>query len=80
MELRLPVLIFLLLADSALAKDKAKPTDNIAVVRQQADRWRAEHRFIDLHQHIDYTEERLARDVRIMDTVGLSILTVMAFK
>jgi predicted TIM-barrel fold metal-dependent hydrolase len=35
--------------------------------------WRAEHRLIDMHQHIDYTKEHLARDVRIMDAVGLGI-------
>ena len=29
--------------------------------------WRSEHRIIDLHMHIDATEERVARAVRIMD-------------
>jgi predicted TIM-barrel fold metal-dependent hydrolase len=47
--------------------------DDVAAARQQAEAWRAEHRIIDLHQHIDYTEERLARDARIMDAVGLGI-------
>lgn len=35
--------------------------------------WRAQHRIIDLHQHIDYTPEHLARAVRIMDRVGVGI-------
>jgi predicted TIM-barrel fold metal-dependent hydrolase len=35
--------------------------------------WRSEHRLIDLHEHIDYTEEHLARAVRIMDAVGLGL-------
>src|SRR5437588_299057 len=39
----------------------------------QANQWRAEHRTIDLHQHIDYTTQHLARAVKIMDAVGLGI-------
>jgi predicted TIM-barrel fold metal-dependent hydrolase len=35
--------------------------------------WRAEKRLIDLHQHIDYTPERLKREVAIMDRVGIGI-------
>ena len=50
----------------------AGPAD-VASVRRQADQWRAEHRFIDLHQHIDHTPERLARAVRIMDSVGIGL-------
>ncbi len=60
----------LLLARSTLpAQDAA----DIAAVRQQADRWRAEHRLIDMHQHIEFTPERLARAVRIMDGAGIGI-------
>src|ERR1051325_5488188 len=40
---------------------------------QLADQWRAEHRIIDLHQHLDCTTQRLARAVRIMDAVGIGI-------
>ena len=47
--------------------------DSVAEVHEQAGRWRAEHRTIDLHQHIDYTPEHLARAVRIMDRVGIGI-------
>ena len=39
----------------------------------QADQWRAQHRIIDLHQHIDFTTQHLARAVKIMDAVGLGI-------
>ena len=35
--------------------------------------WRAEKRFIDLHQHIDSKPDRLARTVKIMDSVGLGL-------
>lgn len=45
----------------------------VPTVRKTTDTWRFEHRIIDLHQHIDYTEEHLARAVHIMDAVGLGI-------
>lgn len=35
--------------------------------------WRAEHRLIDLHQHITMTPAFLERAVRIMDSVGLGV-------
>ncbi len=35
--------------------------------------WRAEHRTIDLHQHIDCTTQHLARAVKIMDATGLGL-------
>ena len=37
------------------------------------DLWRREHRVIDMHMHIDGTEERMARAVRIMDAAGVGI-------
>lgn len=42
----------------------------------QANQWRAEHRIIDLHQHIDFAThatQHLTRAVKIMDSVGLGI-------
>lgn len=36
-----------------------------------AQAWRAEHRLIDLHQHVDSTEAHLQRCIRIMDAVGV---------
>ena len=50
-----------------------KQTGDGAAVRRLADSWRAEHRFIDLHQHIDCTPEHLARAVQIMDRAGIGI-------
>ncbi len=38
-----------------------------------AAQWRAEHRIIDLHQHIDSTTQHLARAVRIMDAAGIGV-------
>jgi predicted TIM-barrel fold metal-dependent hydrolase len=37
------------------------------------DQWRAEHRIIDLHMHIDGTEERIARAIRIMNGAGIGV-------
>jgi predicted TIM-barrel fold metal-dependent hydrolase len=37
------------------------------------DRWRAEHRIIDLHQHIEATEPRIRRALRILDRSGVGI-------
>jgi predicted TIM-barrel fold metal-dependent hydrolase len=38
-----------------------------------AERWRAEHRTIDLHQHINSTTQHITRAVGIMDAVGIGI-------
>jgi hypothetical protein len=38
-----------------------------------AEQWRAEHRVIDLHMHIDFTTQHLARAVKIMDSVGIGV-------
>src|SRR5687768_11930047 len=40
---------------------------------QSADEWRKQKRLIDLHQHISYTTQHLARAVKIMDAVGIGI-------
>ena len=40
---------------------------------QSPDDWRKQKRLIDLHQHISYTTQHLARTVKIMDAVGLGI-------
>ena len=53
---------------AALAQDA-----DVGAARAQADRWRAEHRVIDLHQHIDFTPEHLARAVKIMDAAGIGV-------
>ena len=42
-------------------------------VRREADSWRAQHRIIDLHQHINSTTQHITRAVRIMDRVGIGI-------
>lgn len=62
-----------LLASASYLLTAAAVADELDAIRRQADAWRAEHRLIDLHQHIDYTQEHLARAVKIMDAVGIGV-------
>jgi predicted TIM-barrel fold metal-dependent hydrolase len=71
MQPRLPLPPFALAI--ALSFNPTAGGASVAVVRQQAAQWRAEHRTIDLHQHINYTTQHLTRAVKIMDAVGLGI-------
>lgn len=48
-------------------------TSDIAAVQRQADQWRAEHRLVDLHQHINATTQHVTRAVKIMDAVGIGM-------
>ena len=47
--------------------------DDVPAVRAQAAQWRAEHRTIDMHMHIDGKEERYQRALKIMDAAGLGL-------
>jgi predicted TIM-barrel fold metal-dependent hydrolase len=47
--------------------------DSGAPALSQPQQWRAEHRIIDLHQHIDCTTQHLVRAIKIMDAVGIGI-------
>ncbi len=38
-----------------------------------ATQWRAEHRLVDLHQHVAYSEPTLRRAIKIMDAAGLGV-------
>jgi predicted TIM-barrel fold metal-dependent hydrolase len=42
-------------------------------VRAEADGWRAAHRLIDLHTHIDPTLEHMSRAVRVFDAAGVGV-------
>lgn len=46
---------------------------DVAAVQEQTRRWRAEHRTIDLHQHINATTQHLTRAVKILDAAGVGI-------
>ena len=52
-----------------VAAEKNDPSES----QRQAEGWRAEHRTIDMHQHINGTTQHIARAVRIMDAVGIGI-------
>lgn len=58
---------FLVLANDSHAGD------DVAATVRHADQWRARHRIIDLHQHLDYQPELLARAIRIMDASGVGL-------
>src|ERR1043165_8881973 len=67
-------IFFLALASGLSVYQAPAPgADDVAGVRGQAESWRAEHRTIDLHHHINYTTQHLTRAVKIMDAAGLGI-------
>jgi len=47
--------------------------DGSPATRHLADVWRREHRLIDLHQHLDFRDDRLRRAIKIMDRAGVGI-------
>jgi predicted TIM-barrel fold metal-dependent hydrolase len=47
--------------------------DDVAAIRSRAAQWRADHRTIDLHMHIEAKEERYRRALKIMDAAGIGI-------
>ena len=49
------------------------PIQKASDTRGQAETWRAEHRTIDLHQHINGTTQHITRAVQIMDRVGIGV-------
>jgi predicted TIM-barrel fold metal-dependent hydrolase len=71
--LRTDIMTWLIVGSCAVLQRPAEANEDPASTRQQADTWRAEHRIIDLHQHIDCTPEHLSRAVKIMDAVGLGV-------
>ena len=64
----------LLLANGLLRfVSAAHSEDAVAATVREADQWRAEHRLIDLHQHLDYTPEFLGRAIKVMDASGIGL-------
>jgi predicted TIM-barrel fold metal-dependent hydrolase len=51
----------------------AGATETLAAVQAQGDAWRAAHRLIDLHMHVERTPEHMAQAVRVMDAVGIGV-------
>lgn len=69
MPLRMRTLLLALVAFSL----RAAAEDSVSAVRREADSWRAEHRIIDLHQHIDCSTQHLARAIKILDAAGVGL-------
>ncbi len=57
-------------ATAASATSAPTPTPP---AKSAAPQWRAEHRLIDLHQHVSPAPEHLDLAVRVMDTVGIGV-------
>ena len=55
------------------AAPPAPPADATATVRAQADAWRAAHRIIDLHTHIDPAPVPIAEAIRVFDASGVGV-------
>jgi len=49
------------------------PAEDPAAVIAQADAWRAAHKLIDLHTHIEATPEHVAQAIRVFDAVGIGV-------
>jgi len=62
-----------LIAAVAILASPLAAADDVAAVRSQAAQWRADHRTIDLHMHIEAKEERYRRALKIMDAAGIGI-------
>ncbi len=55
-------------APVAIPRSGAPPS-----AHEQAKAWRAAHRLIDLHTHVDPTPEHLAEAIRVMDQAGIGV-------
>lgn len=51
----------------------AEAGEDLGSTRRQAEAWRADHRIIDLHEHLDYTPEILTRAIQVRDAAGVGL-------
>jgi predicted TIM-barrel fold metal-dependent hydrolase len=63
----------MMIAGSSALFLAAAQSGAVTLAEKQPELWRAEHRVIDLHQHLDYTTQHLARAVKLMDHVGIGV-------
>src|SRR3954466_9156314 len=68
-----PALSFAVLGVLIISIFPMAAKDDVTAVRAQANQWRVEHRTIDMHMHIDATEARYKRALKIMNDAGLGI-------
>jgi Amidohydrolase/Carbohydrate family 9 binding domain-like len=71
--MRLQLRLLLMLCGALLLQGPARAGEHHAPAQLQAEQWRAQHRLVDLHQHLDYTPELLARAIKVMDAAGLGL-------
>jgi hypothetical protein len=71
--MRIQTSICLVAVTFQFMSNMARADDSVAAAVREADQWRAEHRIIDLHQHMDYTPELLARAIRVLDDSGVGL-------
>ena len=69
---RLSLLLLPALAAATLSCSTTRPRSP-ATTQAQCEQWRADHRIIDLHQHLNGATQHLTRAVRIMDRVGVGV-------
>jgi predicted TIM-barrel fold metal-dependent hydrolase len=60
-------------APSASVAQAPTPDDAQKATQREAAQWRAEHKLVDLHMHIEAEPDRYARAVKIMDAVGIGL-------
>lgn len=72
--MRKKIMAAIVLTGSTLFTVQGAAQEDQAAVQKMADQWRAEHRIIDMHQHIDFTPEHLARAIKIMDAAGVGTI------
>ena len=71
--MRLPILLLALATFNCTGVRAAEAAGRETPAPWTGDKWRQGQRVIDLHQHIDGTEEHLRRAVRILDRAGVGL-------
>ncbi len=71
--MRTRILALLSAAGCAVSLCGAAGKDDLSVSRAQAAQWRAEHRTIDLHLHVNGTTQHVTRAAKILDAVGVGL-------
>ena len=58
---------------AAARSDAALAMDERARVKKTADEWRAAHKLVDVHFHVDATDDAIGTAVRVMDAAGIGV-------
>ncbi len=71
--MKFPILVTFTLLAALVTSCTTPRGSSERAARTQANQWRAQHRIIDLHQHLNGTPEHLTRALRILDRVGVGV-------